>query len=305
VSFDVNRVFTSEIEKVLYLLAKPMGRNAMSKNRAVFGIYSHGADASDAVDRLRSAGFRSTDISMLVSKNEGNKDLALDKSTKAPEGAAAGTGSGIVLGGALGWLAGIGTLAIPGLGPFLAAGPIMALLSGAGVGAAVGGLTGALIGAGIPEYEVKRYEGRIHGGHVLVSVHCDDAEWTSAARGILRETGAEAVSSTSEAAADFDASDRPRPRHASPDHDGDFRRNFEASHGTSGAAYAEFAPCYEYGYRMAQKPEYHDIPFQDAEPELKHAYLAGHPGCDWVKVSSAVLYGWERAGGKVGGFVII
>jgi hypothetical protein len=277
----------------------------MSKSRAVFGIYSHRADASDAVERLRSAGFRNTDISMLLSKNEGNKDLALVKRTKAPEGAAAGTGSGILLGGALGWLAGIGTLAIPGLGPFIAAGPIMALLGGAGVGAAVGGLAGALIGAGVPEYEVKRYEGRIRGGHILVSVHCDDSEWTGEAKEILRESGAEDVSTASEAAADFDASDRPRPRHASSDHEREFQRDFEASHGKSGAVYAEFAPCYEFGYRMAQKPEYHDVPFHAAEPELKHAYLAGHPGCEWEKVSSAVLYGWEKAGGKVGGYATI
>jgi len=277
----------------------------MSKNTAVFGIYNHPTDASDAVERLRSAGFRNTDISMLLSKNEGNKDLALDKSTKAPEGAAVGTGSGIALGGALGWLAGIGSLAIPGLGPFVAAGPIMALLGGAGVGAAVGGLTGALIGAGIPEYEVKRYEGRIRGGHILVSVHCDDSEWKNEARALLRETGAEDISSTSEAAADFDVSDRPRARHASTDHDREFERDFEASHAKSGAAYSDFAPCYEFGYRMAQKPEYHDVSFREAETELKHAYLAGHPGCDWEKVSSAVLYGWEKAGGKVGGYAII
>jgi len=284
---------------------KPVEDWYMSKNRAVFGIYSHRTDASDAVERLRTAGFRNTDISMLLSKNEGNKDLALDKGTKAPEGAAAGTGSGIVLGGALGWLAGIGSLAIPGLGPFIAAGPIMALLGGAGVGAAIGGLTGALIGAGIPEYEVKRYEGRIRGGHILVSVHCDDSEWTNEAREILRQTGAEDVSSTSEAAADFDATDRPRARHASSDLDPDFRRDFEASHGKSGAAFAEFAPCYEFGNRMAQKPEYQNVSFHDAEAELKHAYVAGHPGCDWDKVSSAVLYGWEKAGGKVGGYAII
>jgi len=277
----------------------------MSKNRAVFGIYSHRSDAADSVERLRSAGFRNTDISMLLSKNEGNKDLALEKSNKAPEGAAAGTGSGIVLGGALGWLAGIGTLAIPGLGPFIAAGPIMALLGGAGVGAAVGGLTGALIGATIPEYEVKRYKGRIRGGHILVSVHCDDTEWAGEAREILRQSGAEDVSATTEASADFDVSDRPRARHASSDHEREFQRDFEASHGKSGAVYAEFAPAYEFGYRMAQKPEYQDVSFHAAEAELKHAYLAGRPGCEWEKVSSAVLYGWEKAGGKVGGYATI
>jgi hypothetical protein len=280
----------------------------MSKNRVAFGIYDHQSDASDAVDRLRAAGFRQTDISVLLSRNEGNKDLALDKGTKAPEGAAAGTGSGLLVGGALGWLAGIGTLAIPGLGPFIAAGPIMALLGGAGVGAAVGGLTGALIGAGIPEYEVKRYEGRIRGGHVLVSVHCDDAEWASSAKEVLRETGAQDISSTSEAAADFDSSDRPKPRRATPgteQRDTDFKRDFDTFHAANGANYGEFAPCYEFGYRMAEKPEYRERSFHDVEPELKHAYMAGHPNSDWDKISSAVLYGWERAGGKVGGFAMI
>jgi len=112
----------------------------------------------------------------------------------------------------LGWLAGIGALAIPGLGPFIAAGPIMAALAGAGVGGMTGGLVGALVGIGIPEYEAKRYEGRIKSGCILLSVHCDDSEWTSKAKDILEKTGAEDVSSTGEASADFDKTDKPLPR---------------------------------------------------------------------------------------------
>lgn len=161
------------------------------------------------------AGYRNTDISLLLPENAGTKDLAAEKSTKAPEGAATGAGSGAVIGGALGWLAGIGTLAIPGLGPFIAAGPIMGLLSGIGVGGAIGGVTGALIGAGMPEYEAKRYEGRIKSGGILVSVHCDDSEWAKRAKEILEETGAQEVSSTGEAAADFAKTDKPMPRTAS------------------------------------------------------------------------------------------
>src|SRR5262249_29271888 len=124
-------------------------------NRAVFGIYRTRDGASYAVDDLRAAGFRNTDISALLPENQGSKEFAHQKNTKAPEGATTGGTTGVVLGGALGWLAGIGALAIPGMGPFIAAGPIMGALAGAGVGAAAGGLIGALVGLGMPEYEAK------------------------------------------------------------------------------------------------------------------------------------------------------
>src|SRR6266700_3004366 len=182
------------------------------KNTAVFGIYPHQTSVENGVDALRAAGFSNTDISVLFPANEGTKDFAHEKSTKAPEGATTGAGTGAVLGGGLGWLAGIGALAIPRLGPFIAAGPIMAALAGAGVGGAVGGLTGALIGAGIPEYEAKRYEGLVKNGGILISVHCDNSEWTSKAKDILERTGADDISSTGEASADFAESDKPRPR---------------------------------------------------------------------------------------------
>src|SRR5207237_1565699 len=133
-----------------------------------FGIYSTRMGAENAVDRLKMEGFRNTDISVLIPGNVGTKDLAHQKNTKAPEGATAGAGTGAVLGGTLGWLVGIGALAIPGLGPFIAAGPIVAALAGAGAGGAIGGLTGALIGMGIPEYEAKRYEGRVKDGGILL-----------------------------------------------------------------------------------------------------------------------------------------
>ena len=182
------------------------------KNTAAFGIYPNRVSVEDAVDRLKAEGFRNTDISVLFPETTGTKDFATEKHTKAPEGATTGAGTGVVLGGALGWLTGIGALAIPGLGPFIAAGPIMAALAGAGVGGTVGGIVGALIGLGIPEYEAKRYEGRIKSGGILLSVHCDDSEWTKKAKTILEETGAEDVSSTGESAADFSKSDRPMPR---------------------------------------------------------------------------------------------
>jgi hypothetical protein len=181
-------------------------------NTAVFGIYSTRNDVEHAVDHLRAQGFRSTDISVLFPSNVGTKDFAHEKNTKAPEGAATGAASGAVLGGTLGWLAGIGTLAIPGLGPFIAAGPIMAALAGIGVGGAVGGMTGALIGLGMPEYEAKRYEGLIKEGAILLSVHSDDREWTKKAKHSLEVTGAKDISSTGEASADFAKSERPMPR---------------------------------------------------------------------------------------------
>lgn len=182
------------------------------KNTAVFGIYSSYGQVESAVDALRAAGFRNTDISVLFPENVGSKDFAHQKGTKAPEDASTGAGTGALIGGGLGWLAGIGALAIPGLGPFIAAGPIMAALAGAGVGGAVGGITGALIGMGIPEYEAKRYEGRVKEGGILLSVHSDNSDWTKRAKEILERTGAQDISSTGEAKADYGKSDKPRDR---------------------------------------------------------------------------------------------
>ena len=184
------------------------------KNTAVFGIYPDRTSVERAVDALRQEGFRSTDISVLFPENQGTKDFAHEKNTKAPEGTATGATSGAVIGGTLGWLAGIGALAIPGLGPFIAAGPIMAALAGAGAGGVVGGLAGALVGMGIPEYEAKRYEGRVKEGGILLSVHSDNSEWTKKAKEILERTGAQDISSAGEAAADFQKTDKPMTRSA-------------------------------------------------------------------------------------------
>jgi hypothetical protein len=178
-------------------------------NTAVFGLYPTRAAVEEAIDQLKLEGFRNADISVLLPDNEGTKDLAHQKATKAPEGATTGAASGAVVGGTLGWLVGIGALAIPGLGPFVVAGPIIAALSGVGVGAAVGGLTGALVGMGIPEYEAKRYEGRVKGGSILLSVHSDSSEWTDKAKKILARTGADDIASAAEVKGDFANEDRP------------------------------------------------------------------------------------------------
>jgi hypothetical protein len=182
------------------------------KNTAVFGIYPTYTAVETAVDALRAAGFRNSDISALFPENSGTKDFAHEKNTKAPEGATTGAGTGVVLGGAMGWLLGIGAIAIPGLGPFIAAGPIMAALAGAGVGGTIGGITGALVGMGIPEYEAKRYEGRVKDGGILLSVHSDASEWTKRAKEILKSTGAQDVSSAGEASADDTSTDMRLPR---------------------------------------------------------------------------------------------
>jgi hypothetical protein len=168
------------------------------KNTAVFGIYRSENQAEAAVDRLIAGGFASDDISALLPDNRSSRQFAHEKNTKAPEGATTGAVTGGVVGGALGMLAGIGALAIPGVGPLIAAGPIMGTLAGAGAGGAVGTLIGALTGMGIPEYEAKRYEGQVKAGGVLVSVHCDSSDQVDRAEKILKGTGAEDVSSAGE-----------------------------------------------------------------------------------------------------------
>jgi hypothetical protein len=182
------------------------------KNTAVFGIYRDRQHVEEAVDMLLDNGFRSEDISVLLPDNVGTKDFAHEKNTKAPEGATTGATTGAVAGGTLGLLAGIGALAIPGLGPFIAAGPIMGALAGAGAGGVVGGLIGALVGMGIPEYEAKRYEGMVRQGRVLLSVHCDNSDWVGRAKKLLEQTGAQDIGSAGEKGADYAESDKPHVR---------------------------------------------------------------------------------------------
>src|SRR5271168_2298570 len=191
----------------MFLLNVATQRRFIMAKKSVLGIYSTRPGVENAVLGFKDAGFSNSDISVLLPENLGSKELATDKSSKAPEGATAGGTTGAVIGGALGWLAGIGALAIPGVGPFIAAGPIMAALAGAGVGGAVGGFTGALVGWGIPEYEAKRYEGRLLKGGILVSVHCDTSDEITRAKEIMEQTNAEDISSTSESSADLKTED--------------------------------------------------------------------------------------------------
>lgn len=188
----------------------------MTKNIAVYGIYANREMVERAVDQFKSAGFRSEDISVLLPEGGGTKEFAVEKETKAPEGAVTGAGTGVVVGGVLGWLTGIGMLAIPGVGPFMAAGPIVAALAGAGAVGITGGIAGALIGMGIPEYEAQRYEGRVKEGGILLSVHADDNDWKKKGEYILKRTGAEDISDRKEADADYDIGDRPYPKGSKP-----------------------------------------------------------------------------------------
>jgi hypothetical protein len=179
------------------------GKTMSGKKVGVLGIYSTRVAVENATDSLMRAGFSAADISVLMPESLGGaKDMGTEKGTKAPEGTAAGVTAGGVIGGTLGVLAGVGLLAIPGLGPFIAAGPIMAGLAGLGVGGAVGGVTGALIGMGIPEFEAKRYEGCLQKGGILLSVHCDTAGEITRAKEVLKASGAEDVSSTGESSVD-------------------------------------------------------------------------------------------------------
>lgn len=181
----------------------------MAKNIAVYGIYRNREAVERAVEELKRAGFRNTDVSVLFPESGGTKDFAIEKETKAPEGAVTGAGTGAAVGGAFGWLMGIGFLTIPGLGPFLAAGPILGALAGVGAGGLVGGIAGALVGMGIPEYEANRYEGHLKKGGILLSIHADDKEWKTKGKEILERTGAEDIGVKGESHADYDVSDRP------------------------------------------------------------------------------------------------
>ena len=184
----------------------------MAKNTSVIGIYTDRTTVSDAIDVLHKKGYRATDISVLASDNQGSKDFGHEKHTKAAEGAATGAAMGAVVGAALAWLVAIQTVAIPGLAPLVAAGPVLAALAGAGAGGAVGWIAGLLAGLPLSEYVAKRYAGRIRRGGILLSVHCDSPEWRTRAKKTLRDTGARNISSAPEAAADYGTTDQPTER---------------------------------------------------------------------------------------------
>jgi hypothetical protein len=181
-------------------------------NISVFGIYHTREAAEEAVSALRQARFRNTDMSALFPDNIGSKDFALEKNSKAPEGAITGAAAGVIAGGIVGWLAGAGTLAIPGIAPYLNGGPIVSALAAAGALGIIAAIVGAIVGAAMPEYEARRYRGRVKHSGVLLSVHCDNHDWVKRAAATLKRTGAESVASATEAPADYGDSERPAPR---------------------------------------------------------------------------------------------
>lgn len=277
------------------------------KNTAVYGIYKSRSEAEQAVDRMLAAGFRNEDISVLMADNQGSKDFAHEKATKAPEGTTTGVVAGGAIGGTLGLLAGIGALAIPGLGPFIAAGPIMGALAGLGSGAAVGGIIGALVGMGIPEYEAKRYEGRIKEGGVLVSVHCDNSDWVKRAKDMLKQTGGEDIASAGEAGADYAKTDKPLPRESARmaagssrtaiDYDDDFRRDFETRYQTRGYSYEQYEPAYRFGSTWAQDERYRDRDWSALENDARRDWESRNQG-RWEDAKDAIRYGWDRVRGR-------
>lgn len=169
-------------------------KDMSGKNMATFGIFSKRASVENAVNQLMIGGYRNTDISVLFPHEDKSNEISKEKVARAPDGVVSGASAGVVVGGALGWLASIGVLVIPGVGPFIGVGPIMAALAGAGVG----GVGGALIGMGFSEYAAKRYEGRVKKGGILLSVHCNSNERAEGAKRILKHSGAEDISSTGE-----------------------------------------------------------------------------------------------------------
>ena len=184
----------------------------MAKNTSVIGIYEDRTTVSDVIGVLQKAGYRATDISVLSSENQGSKDFAHEKHTKAAAGAGIGAAVGAVVGAALAWFVSNQTVTITGLGPLVAAGPLLAALAGAGAGGALGWIVGLLAGLRLTEYVAKRYAGRIRRGGVLLSVHCDSPEWCERAKKTLKDTGARDISSTAEAAADYGTTDKPTER---------------------------------------------------------------------------------------------
>ena len=184
----------------------------MTRNTSVMGIYPDRTTVSDAINVLQKAGYRATDISFLSSDNQGSKDFGLEKRTKAFESAAAAAVVGAAVGGALAWFAANQAVTIAGLGPLVAAGPVLAALAGTGAGGAVGWIVGLLAGLRATEYVAKRYAGRIRRGGILLSVHCDSQEWCNRAKKTLKDTGAQNISSASETSADYGTTDKPTER---------------------------------------------------------------------------------------------
>ena len=273
--------------------------------KAVFGIAKTEDQAIRIANDLRSAGFSDNDISVLFPDKQGTRDFAHEQHTKAPEGAVSGVVTGGVIGGALGWLVGIGSLAIPGLGPFIAAGPILAALSGVAAGGTVGGIAGALIGMGIPEYEAKRYEGKIREGNILISVHAENSDEVSRAKDAFKNAGAEDVAYTGEEGVSdhsrdasyqtFTAGSTQPDAEPYTSYEPAFRQDFSSMYGVTGRQYTDYEPAYRYGYTLATDPRYRDRDWDVIEPEARRGW-AGRG--TWEEFKDAVRRARDRVRGR-------
>lgn len=275
--------------------------------KSVFGIARTEDQAIRIANDLRSGGFSQNDISVLFPDKQGTRDFAHEQHTKAPEGAVSGVVTGGIIGGALGWLVGIGSLAIPGLGPFIAAGPILAALSGVAAGGTAGGIVGALIGMGIPEYEAKRYEGKIREGNILISVHAETSDEVSRAKDIFRNAGAEDIAYTGEESVNgqsqdssYDGSARrptqPYEGQSYTSYEPMFREDFTTMYGHTGRAYTDYEPAYRYGYTLATDPRYREHDWDALEPEAKRGW-GEHGRGTWEEFKGTVRRAWDRVRG--------
>jgi hypothetical protein len=276
--------------------------------KAVFGIANTENQAIRIANDLRSAGFSDNDISVLFPDKQGTRDFAHEQHTKAPEGAVSGVVTGGIIGGALGWLVGIGSLAIPGVGPFIAAGPILAALSGVAAGGTVGGIAGALIGMGIPEYEAKRYEGKIREGNILISVHTENSDQVSRAKDVFKNAGAEDVAYTGEESVgdqSRDASHQTSARRSTQayntgpyvSYEPGFREDFTSTYAHTGRQYTDYEPAYRYGYTLATDPRYSDSEWGVIEPEARRGW-AEHGRGTWEEFKDTVRRARERVRGR-------
>jgi hypothetical protein len=277
--------------------------------KAVFGIAKTEPQAIRIANDLKAAGFSDNDVSVLFPDKQGTRDFAHEQHTKAPEGAVSGVVTGGIIGGALGWLVGIGSLAIPGVGPFIAAGPILAALSGVAAGGTVGGIAGALIGMGIPEYEAKRYEGKIREGNILISVHAENSDQVSRAKEIFKNAGAEDVAYTGEESVsgnEREASDKSPVRYSSTQPYGAepyisyepvFREDFTSMYGQTGRPYTYYEPAYRYGYTLATDPRYRDREWDVIEPEARRGWTE-HGRGTWEEFKATVRRAWDRVRGR-------
>jgi hypothetical protein len=277
--------------------------------KSVFGIAKSENQTIRIANDLRMTGFSDNDISVLFPDKQGTRDFAHEQHTKAPEGAISGVATGGVIGGALGWLVGIGSLAIPGVGPFIAAGPILAALSGVAAGGAVGGIVGGLIGMGIPEYEAKRYEGKIREGNILISVHAENSDEVTRAKNIFKNAGAEDISYTGEESVKNGSRDESYERSAQVSrsqfyevepysfYEPAFHEDFISMYSHSGRQYSDYEPAYRYGYMLATDPRYRDRDWNTIEPEARLSWTE-YSRERWEEFKDAVRRSWDRVRGR-------